>query len=377
VTYANRVLAVAPEPFFATRGTPFSVYYRALVMAEQGVRVDLLTYPAGRDVDLPGVRVIRVPGPGPLRRNIPVGPSWKKACLDVLMALWTLGLLIRRRYGVVHAHEEAVFWCRWLKPLFRFRLVYDMHSSLPQQLGNFEFSRSKLLRSIFQWAEDAALRGSDAIITICPDLADYVLQRGADPERHFLIENSIFDRVRLKGCEPNGSNGHSRNGDQGPAGHSREGAAAPNGNGDALELGTPDLSGEKHGPWIVYTGTFEPYQGIELLIRATPEVLAERADARLILVGGSAWQIRSMKELAEQQGVEHACRFPGTVPKDTARRYAENADVLVTPRRIGNNTPLKIYEWLASGIPIVATNIRAHTQVLDERVSVIVDPEPG
>jgi glycosyltransferase involved in cell wall biosynthesis len=84
-----------------------------------------------------------------------------------------------------------------------------------------------------------------------------------------------------------------------------------------------------------------------------------------------------MKELAEQQGVEHACRFPGTVPKDTARRYAENADVLVTPRRIGNNTPLKIYEWLASGIPIVATNIRAHTQVLDERVSVLVDPEPG
>ena len=54
------------------------------------------------------------------------------------MILWTIGLLARHRYAVVHAHEEAVFWCRFLKPVFRFRLIYDMHSSLPQQLENFQ-----------------------------------------------------------------------------------------------------------------------------------------------------------------------------------------------------------------------------------------------
>jgi len=56
-----RVLVVAPQPFFSPRGTPFSVYYRTLVTAELGARIDLLTYGEGDDVDIPGVRVIRIP----------------------------------------------------------------------------------------------------------------------------------------------------------------------------------------------------------------------------------------------------------------------------------------------------------------------------
>ena len=55
--------------------------------------------------------------------------------------------------------------------------------------------------------------------------------------------------------------------------------------------------------------------------------------------------------------------------------YAAAADVLVSPRVEGNNTPLKIYEQLASGIPLVATRILSHTQVLDEEVCVLVDPD--
>ena len=39
-----KMLVIAPHPFFTPRGTPFSVYYRTLVMAEQGVEIDLLTY---------------------------------------------------------------------------------------------------------------------------------------------------------------------------------------------------------------------------------------------------------------------------------------------------------------------------------------------
>ena len=144
-----KLLVVAPQPFFTPRGTPFSVYYRTLVTAEQGVRIDLLTYGVGQDVDIPGVRIVRVPR---LRwlEPVPVGPSWRKLVLDVLMVFWTIGLLLRHRYQVVHAHEESVFWCRFLKPIFRFRLIYDMHSSLPQQLENFRFTKSRLLIGAFK-----------------------------------------------------------------------------------------------------------------------------------------------------------------------------------------------------------------------------------
>ena len=340
-----RMLVVSPQPFFTPRGTPFSVYYRTLVMAEQGVEIDLLAYGAGEDVDIPGVRIVRIPR---LRflEPIPVGPSGKKLVLDMLMFFWTIGLLVRHRYSVVHAHEESVFWCRFLKPLFRFRLIYDMHSSLPQQLTNFKFTKSRFLINSFKWLEDSALRGADAVITICPDLRDYALSTGLSGDRHLLIENSIFEDVRLK-----------------------KKAAAASGGASAPTF-------DPRFAVILYAGTFEAYQGIEVLVRAFAIVAAKRPDARLWLVGGTDAQVRRARELATQLGLTDVCVLTGVVPKAQALRYTADASILVSPRLHGTNTPLKIYEQLASGKPLVATRIWSHTQVLDEKVCYLVDPEP-
>ena len=51
------------------------------------------------------------------------------------------------------------------------------------------------------------------------------------------------------------------------------------------------------------------------------------------------------------------------------------ATVLVSPRLQGTNTPLKIYEQLASGKPLVATRIWSHTQVLSEAVCFLAELE--
>jgi glycosyltransferase involved in cell wall biosynthesis len=64
------------------------------------------------------------------------------------------------------------------------------------------------------------------------------------------------------------------------------------------------------------------------------------------------------------------------VPQATAKRYNRLASVLVSPRSWGTNTPLKVYEQLASGIPLVATNIYSHTQVLTPDVAFLVEPTP-
>ena len=176
-----KILVIAPQPFFTPRGTPFSVYYRSLVSAELGADIDLLTYGEGQDVDIPGVRIVRIPML-PFLGSIKVGPSWAKLVLDVLMLIWTIALLMRRRYDAVHAHEEAIFFSRFLKRLFGFKLIYDMHSSLPQQLSNFKFTESKLLIGLFRKLEDTCLRASDVVISICPDLANYVEQVIDDTE---------------------------------------------------------------------------------------------------------------------------------------------------------------------------------------------------
>jgi glycosyltransferase involved in cell wall biosynthesis len=339
-----RALVVAPHPFFTPRGTPFSVYYRTLVAAKLGVQVDLLTYGEGQDVGIPGVRIIRIPRL-PWTHNVPVGPSLKKLILDCVMVFWTVGLLLRNRYDFVHAHEESVFFCSLLKPIFRFKLVYDMHSSLPQQLGNFRFTKSRWLVRLFELLETFALRAATAVITICPDLAEAVTPKLQNPASHFLIENSIFENVSVSGPPPR---------------HDEQ----------SLILSLPNH------PLVVYTGTFEAYQGIGLLIEAFAEVRERTTDASLVLVGGTPAQVEQYRALAESHGLNGSCVFTGQVSQATARCLTHRAAVLTSPRVLGTNTPLKIYEQLASGIPIVATRIQSHTQVLDDQACFLVEPTP-
>ncbi len=146
-------------------------------MADLGEEIDLLTYGQGRDVDVDGVRIVRTPRLR-LLGKIPVGPSFLKLLHDVMILAYAFVLMIRHRYEYVHAHEEGVFIACILKPFFQFQILYDMHSSLPEQLTNFAYTRSKLLIRIFAWAEHKVLLKSDAIIVVTVEDRD--LERGID-----------------------------------------------------------------------------------------------------------------------------------------------------------------------------------------------------
>jgi glycosyltransferase involved in cell wall biosynthesis len=56
--------------------------------------------------------------------------------------------------------------------------------------------------------------------------------------------------------------------------------------------------------------------------------------------------------------------------------WLRQADILVSPRLTGRNTPMKIYSYLDSGRPVIATRIPSHTQILDEDIVCLVEPEP-
>lgn len=342
-----KVLVIAPQPFFTPRGTPFSVYYRSLVTAQLGHSIDLLTYGQGRDVAIPGLKLVRIPGFAKFG-GIKVGPSLFKLFLDGFIFCYTIGMLLTERYDVVHAHEEAVFFCRFLKPVFGFKLVYDMHSSLPQQLSNFEFTKSKLLVGIFKWLEDSCLKKSDGIITICPDLANYVDKLLNNPSKHFLIENSIFEPIQL--------------------------ADKTSEQDQKALVGGVQLSAD--GKYIVYAGTLEAYQGIDILVSAFRLFVGKHPGYKLVVVGGNPQQVQKYTSLAAENGISDHCLFTSQVSQALAKHYSSQATILVSPRKHGTNTPLKIYEQLASGIPLVATRIYSHTQVLDDSVAFLVEPTP-
>jgi glycosyltransferase involved in cell wall biosynthesis len=335
-----KVLMVAPEPFFEPRGTPLSVYHRLKTLAELGHEIDLVTYPFGEPVELAGVRTFRAPGL-PFLRRVKVGPSWAKIPLDLLLFVRALARLGCERYDVIHTHEEATFLGALLRRLVRLPHLYDMHSSLPQQFENFAFTNSRAIIRVWTAMERWAVKASDLVVCICPSLEDVV--RTIDPERPVLtIENPILF----------------------------EGQVVP----DSTVAELRHRLGLEGRRVVLYTGTFEAYQGVELLLRSAPSVMEAQRDVRFVLVGGEERQIAPMRELARDLGLGDAVVFTGQRPLGEMPAYVELADVLVSPRVAGTNTPLKIYSYLASGRPIVATRILAHTQVLTDEVAVLAEP---
>src|SRR5262245_41296120 len=124
---------IAPQPFFEPRGTPFSEYHRIRALADLGHQVDLVTYPFGQAVSLPGLRLIRRLRP-PFVLSVRLGPSLAKIPLDVLLAFTAFRQAARERYDAVHSHEEGGLIGVAIAAMLRVPHLYDMHSSLPQQL---------------------------------------------------------------------------------------------------------------------------------------------------------------------------------------------------------------------------------------------------
>ncbi len=337
-----RILMIAPEPFFEARGTPFSEYHRIRALADLGHTVDLVTYPFGRDVALPGLKVHRSWRP-PFVRRVRIGPSLAKVPLDLLLAVKALHVALKWRFDYVHSHEEGGAIGLVLSWLLRVPHLYDMHSSLPEQLSNFKFSRSRLLAGAFRALERLMVSRSASVIVICRHLED--VARAIAPDAHVvLVEN------------------------------------AP-GSGDAdSKPGLPDVRASAEvpagAPMVLYTGTFEAYQGLDLLFAAMKPVLAQMPDARLVLAGGHPDQVERARREAGSHGIGACAVFVGERPAEEIPAYLGAADVLVSPRSRGKNTPLKIYQYLRSGKPIVATNLLTHTQVLDATVAVLTDPTP-
>jgi glycosyltransferase involved in cell wall biosynthesis len=138
-----------------------------------------------------------------------------------------------------------------------------------------------------------------------------------------------------------------------------------------------DRYGVNHGHRVIlYAGTFELYQGLDLLVDASTEVIQTCKNVRFLCVGGTDNQIGRMRTLTQQRRVAEYFVFPGMVAPEEVESLFGIASILISPRITGTNTPLKIYSYLRSGVPIVATKIVSHTQVLTDDVALLVEPHP-
>ena len=331
-----RILMLAPQPFFEVRGTPLAVLHLTRALASLGHEIDLMTFPQGEAAPTDGVRHIRS-----LRLpvgRVKAGPSLAKMLLDVPFLAEAALRLAFGRYDVVHAVEEAAHLVAPFARLLRIPLVMDVDSSIPDQLRYTGFATRGPLVWLAEALETNALRHAAAAVTVCASLTDGVKRRAPGVAVFQVEDPPLVDRRTPPAAE----------------------AVA------ALrrELGLGD------GPVIVYSGNFEPYQGVELLLEAMQQV----PGAQFLFMGGRPPEVERLKARAGAIGTGSRVFFSGTRPPSELPVFLALADVLCSPRVKGENTPFKIYSYLASGKPIVATRIPTHTQLLDDSLAFLVEP---
>jgi glycosyltransferase involved in cell wall biosynthesis len=336
----SRVLIVSPQPFYEDRGTPIAVLQVIAALSALGVEVDLLTYPVGKDVPVNNLQILRSANPLGYRA-VPVGYSLRKVVLDLSMLSKLAALARPERYDVVHALEEMALPAILLCQRRDLPIVYDMQSSMPTQLLDHPVFGSRPMQAVLRRVERWMVRHANAIVCSA-GLIDHV--RSLDPGvrvREWLFLGQVEDKAVSAAAQRR------------------------------RELGI-----ESGARVVLYSGTFEPYQGLDTLLNAMPRILEAFPETILVLVGASDDHDMADHPVAATLLRRGCLRIVPRQPRKEIPAFLALADVLVSPRAYGDNVPLKIFDYMVAGKPIVASDIKAHRCLLGEETAVLVGQTP-
>jgi glycosyltransferase involved in cell wall biosynthesis len=326
-----RVLLVTPQPFFEERGTPIAVALTARALSEAGYKVDLLAFPVGADLAIPGVRIERCNNPFGIE-HVPVGFSVRKLALDASLLRAFARLLAQREYHVVHAVEEAAWLAAELCPPKGIPFVYDMASSIPEQLAAHPLFGNYFVQKLLRGAERRVIERAAHVVCsgglgarVCEvsphaDVTEWrfpVVQQAADPRD----VSALRAQHRI------------------PA----------------------------SGRVLLYAGNFSGYQGIDLMLEGFARAAAQDPQLHLVCVGASDADEATRVEQRLPSALRARVRVLPRDKRAMMPAWFEVADCLMSLRTQGNNIPLKIFEYMAARKPIVASSGPAHEPLLNDR----------
>jgi PEP-CTERM/exosortase A-associated glycosyltransferase len=285
--------------------------------------------------EVDGLTFFRTRPAGSLLRRLPV---INQAMVSLDTAARVEAVARRQNVDLIHAHSPALNGLAALKAGRRLGLpvVYEMRASWEDAAVDHGTSAEGSLRyRASRGLETRVFRRADAITTICEGLRKDIVGRGIAAGKVTVIPNAVdvaeFD--------------------------------AALGHDDALgrELGLGA------GPVLGFIGSFYAYEGIDVLLRATPAILQACPQARVLLVGGGPAE-ETLRRLATDLGIADRVHFAGRVPHGLVRQYYALIDLLVYARhsiRLTETvTPLKPLEAMAMRRAFIASSVGGHLEVL-------------
>jgi glycosyltransferase involved in cell wall biosynthesis len=142
-----------------------------------------------------------------------------------------------------------------------------------------------------------------------------------------------------------------------------------------------DLGLSENHSVLVYCGVISYHRKIDMLIQAFKKVATNNKDVKLLMVGAGV-SLLDMQTLSKQLNIEDRIIFTGNVPYAEVRNYIGMADIGISYIPINNNynynPPLKTFEYLACGLPTVATKTESNCKIIRDGLSgILVNDAPN
>jgi PEP-CTERM/exosortase A-associated glycosyltransferase len=243
---------------------------------------------------------------------------------------------------IIHAHSPVLNALPGLRVAARCKipLVYEVRALWEDAaVSKGKCTETSARYYLSKAMETYALRRADAVVAICEGLRNEIIGRGVPADRVTVVPNGIA------------------------LGGAREGVP---------DQALADKLGVSGRPVIGFIGSFEPYEGLSILLAAVADLVAALPDLRVILIGGGVEET-ALREEAKRLGVTDHVIFAGHVPHGEIQSYYDLIDICVYPRlsmRLTEMvTPLKPVEAMAQGKIVVATNIGGHREMIQDGVT--------
>jgi 1,2-diacylglycerol 3-alpha-glucosyltransferase len=334
------IAMVAACPFPANHGTPAAIKEMSEELARRGHSVRVVTYPLHDDIPVAGIEIDRVSHVG-RNREVNVGPSYQRLVFDAMLAIKLFQVLRRHEIDVIHAHNyEAMLIGGVVGRLTGVPVIYNAINTMIDELPTYDFFRLRLLASGLAKILDYVVpRMADIIISDTEELRSFISGQGVRPERVVTIHSGVRPEM------------------------------FQNGNGARVR----ERFAISDAPLILYTGTFDHFQGLDYLMAAFRIVHQRKPTARLLLVSSTASRTRRTKY--ERMATEFGFGSQFAIASSTLEElpdFLAAADVAVVPRPNSPGIPTKLLNYMAAGTAIVSFR-RAATILQHEVTAFLVD----
>jgi glycosyltransferase involved in cell wall biosynthesis len=328
---------VAPTSFFADYGCHVRILEEARVLQKLGHQVTVATYANGKET--PGIPTARTL-PIPWRQSYEVGSSRHKVLFDALLGARVMGMVLSRRYDVIHAHlHEGALLGLGLGWMGGMPTVFDFQGSMTEEMIDHHFvSRDSVAYKPLRALERRINRLAPIVFT------------NTNHARRLLIDDFGCDPRRLRTL-PDCVNSDSF---RPAATYDKEELL-----GLRRSLGIGD--GQKV---IVYLGLLAEYQGTGLLLEAFRLLRERRPEVTLLLMGFPGIDV--YRDRARSLGVDESVIFTGRIPYGDAPRYLALGDAAVAPKLSLTEGAGKILNYMAVGMPVVAFDTPVAREVLGQ-----------